>query len=99
MVMAYFPTTANDDQPRPISRRHKSTGGWADQSRERCTSRIWLSPCGPRNRGESSGEVAFKSIGDFTSIACSGAAVRCGTHFQTNLGMPEPVNDPSRRKV
>src|SRR6187431_918770 len=65
------PSTANDDQPGPIRRRHSSAGGEADQSLTILTPGTAPLRAGPRNPGHSAG---FRG-----GTAASVAAVSAGT--------------------
>jgi len=67
------PSTANDDQPGPIRRRHNSVGGEADQSLTIFTPGTAPSRAGPRNPGHSAG---FR-----TGTAASVTAVSVGSAF------------------
>src|SRR4029453_6748462 len=51
--MSRSPSTANDDQPGPIGRRHNSIGGDFDQSVSIRTPRTMPSRLGPRKPGQS----------------------------------------------
>ena len=55
------PSTANDDQPGPIGRRHSSTGGDVDQSVSIRTPRTTPSRSGPRKPGHSTRLVLARS--------------------------------------